>query len=133
MSKIEYIKKGDEILAIIVGSRYSGKGLEFPTPNEFPLQLGFHSRSKGEYIKAHTHVPFKNLNIQSQEIFVVEKGKLLIGLYPGKAKHTELILAEGSIILLNCGHSIKFLEDTEMAEVKQGPYRQKEYEKIPLE
>ena len=133
MSKIEYIKKNGEILAIIVRSRDSDKGLEFPTPNEFPLQLGFHSRLKGEYIKAHTHMPFKNLNIQSQEIFVIEKGKLLVDLYHGKTKHTEVILTEGNIILLNCGHSIKFLEDTKMIEVKQGPYRQKEYEKIPLE
>lgn len=133
MSKIEYIKKGEEILAIIIGSRDSNNCLEFPTPNEFPLQLGLHNRPKGEYIKAHTHMPFKNLNIESQEIFVVEKGKLLIELYHGKTKHTGVILTKGNVILLNCGHSIKFLEDTKMIEVKQGPYRQKEYEKIPLE
>ena len=78
-------------------------------------------------------MPFKNLNIESQEIFVIEKGKLLIGLYRGKIKHTEVTLTDGNIILLNCGHSIKFLEDTKMVEVKQGPYRKKEYEKIPLE
>ena len=133
MSEIEYIKKDDEILAIIVRSRNSDKGLEFPTPNNFPLQLGLHSRPKGEYIKAHTHMPFKSLDIESQEIFVVEKGKLLIGLYHGKVKYTEVTLTDGNIILLNCGHSIKFLEDTKMVEMKQGPYRQKEYEKIPLE
>lgn len=133
MSKIEYIKKDEEVLAIIVRSGDSDKGLEFPTPNDFPLQLGLHIRPKGEYIKAHTHMPFKDLNIQSQEIFIVEKGKILFGLYHGKVKHTEVILTNGSIILLNCGHSIRFLEDTKAIEVKQGPYRQKEYEKIPLE
>jgi mannose-6-phosphate isomerase-like protein (cupin superfamily) len=73
------------------------------------------------------------LDIPVQEIFFIEKGKLRVTLYEGNQQYKDVIVSDGQIILLNCGHSVKFLEDTRMAEVKQGPYREKEFEKIPLE
>lgn len=133
MARIEEVKKGEELLAIIIRSTKSEKALEFPTPDDFPMQLGIHNRPKGEYIKAHAHAPFKNLDIPVQEIFFIEKGKMLVTLYSGKEKYKDVMVSDGEIILLNCGHSMKFLEDTRAVEVKQGPYRQKEYEKISLE
>jgi hypothetical protein len=97
------------------------------------LALGIHNMSKEEYIKAHTHAPFENLSMQVQEIFFLEKGKISVCVYDGKEKIKEVSVLTGEIILLNCVHSIEFLEDTKMVEVKQGPYRQKNMEKIPIE
>ena len=133
MEHIEEIRKDGELLAIIIRSTKSEKTLEFPTTNDFPMQLGINNRPKGDYVKAHAHVPFKNLDIPVQEIFFIEKGKMLVTLYSGKDRYKDVEISGGEIILLNCGHSMKFLEDTRAVEVKQGPYRQKENEKIPLE
>ena len=130
MPKVEEITKGDRILAIVVRNTNSEKNLDFLTPKEFPLQVGLHNRPKGDYVKAHDHVPYKNLNIKVQEIFYVEKGKLLFSIYDGKEKYKEVIISNGEMILLNSGHSIKYLEDTRAIEIKQGPYREKENEKI---
>src|SRR3989338_7142661 len=126
MTHIEEISKDGELLAIIVRSAKSERALEFPTPGDFPMQLGIHNRPKGDYVKAHAHVPFKNLDIPAQEIFFIEKGRMLVTLYSGKDKYKDVVVSDGEIILLNCGHSMKFLEDTRAVEVKQGPYRQKE-------
>lgn len=131
--KIEKIEKDNKILAIIIRSKDTENNLEFVTPNEFPLQLGIHNRPKGDYVKAHDHFPFKNLNIPSQEVFFVEKGKLIFGIYHNGQKYKEVTVSDGEIIFLNSGHSIKFVEDTRAVEIKQGPYREKENEKIPLE
>ena len=134
MLKSEEIKKDGKILAIILRSAASDKNVEFVTPKEFPMQLGVHKRKKGDYVKAHEHIPFGRLkNLAVQEVIFVKKGKLLVGLYHKKKVYRKVIISSGEIILLNTGHNVKFLEDTKMIEVKQGPYREREYEKTDLE
>lgn len=133
MLKAEEIKKDGKILAIILHSASTDKGVEFVTPNDFGLQLGFHKRKKNDVVKAHDHLPFDVLkNLDVQEIIFVKKGKISVGLYHNKKPFKEVIVLSDEIILLNTGHNVKFLEDTEMIEVKQGPYREREYEKTDL-
>ena len=134
MLKAEEIKKDGKILAIILRSSASYKNVEFVTPKEFPMQLGVHKRKKGDYVSAHEHIPLGRLkNLAVQEVIFVKKGKLLVGLYHKKKVYRKVIISSGEIILLNTGHNVKFLEDTKMIEVKQGPYREREYEKTDLE
>tara|TARA_Y100000310_G_scaffold329225_1_gene398643 strand:+ start:255 stop:659 length:405 start_codon:yes stop_codon:yes gene_type:complete len=134
MLNVENIEKDGKILAIILRSAEPDKPVEFVTPKDFPLQLGVHKRRKGDYVKAHDHVPFENLsNIPVQEFIFVKKGKISVGLYHNKEIYKEIIVSSGESILINTGHNVKFLEDTDMMEVKQGPYREKQNEKISLE
>ena len=134
MLKVEEIKKNRKILAIILRSTIPDKNVEFVTPKDFGLQLGMHKRKKGDYVKAHYHLPFDTLkNLQVQEIIIVKKGKMSVGLYYNKKIYKEVIVSSNEIILLNTGHNVKFLEDTEMIEVKQGPYRERENEKTSFE
>ena len=134
MLNVEEIKKDGKILAIILRSTFPDKNVEFVTPKDFGLQLGVHKRKKGEYVKAHDHVPFDTLkNLQVQEILIVKKGKMSVGLYYNKKICKEVIVSSNEIILLNTGHNVKFLDDTEMIEVKQGPYRERENEKTSFE
>ena len=130
MLKVENIKKGETLLAVVLRDSSPDKQLEFLTPSDFPLQLGVHKRKKDEVIEPHEHVQFKELkNLEVQEIIFVKKGKVSVDIYQKKDLLKNIILNDGDAILLNCGHSLKFLEDTEMIEVKQGPYRGKSYEK----
>ena len=57
-----------------------------------------------------------------QEIFFLKKGKILLGLNDDKKLYKNVKIFKGDIILLYTGHSVRFLEDTDMVEVKQGPY-----------
>lgn len=134
ISNVEKIEKGGKILAIVLRSRASERKLEFFSPNEFPLQFGLHHRNKGEYVSAHGHRSFEKIeNLPVQEVLFVDKGIISVGLYFEKSLFKEVIVRSGEAILLNTGHHIRFLVDTTMTEVKQGPYREKQYEKFPLE
>jgi len=134
MLKSEEIKKDGKILAIILHSASTDKSVEFITPKDFGLQLGIHKRKKGEIVKAHDHIPFDILkNLPVQEVIFVKSGKMSIGLYHNKKPYKEVVVSSNEIILLNTGHNVRFLEDTEMVEVKQGPYRERQNEKTDLE
>lgn len=130
MLKVEEISKDGKTLAIILRSTSTDKSVEFVTPKDFGLQLGVHKRKKGDFVKAHEHVPFDELkNLQVQEILFVKKGKILVGLYNGKKLYKEVVVSSDETILINTGHYVKFIEDTELIEVKQGPYRERDNEK----
>lgn len=122
--EIEIIKKGKEILAIIIPAGFHCKGTKFFTPESFSQQLAFISRKKKENIKAHFHNIIKRRIHFTQEVLFVRKGKVKVNLYDSKGNFFNCkILNSGDVILLaSGGHGFEFLENTEMIEVKQGPY-----------
>ena len=127
---IEEIKADDKILAIVIRSAFNSPGLNFVTPNEFPFQLGLHNRPAGTHIPPHKHKPFKELrNLYVQEFFFIESGKIEFSIYNNHELHAKVILTKGDMIILNCPHEMRFLEDSRTAELKQGPYRGKDAEK----
>ncbi len=134
MLNVEKIEKEGKILAIVLRSTQTDNSVEFVTPQEFSLQLGVHTRKKNDYVKAHEHVPFGTLtDFPVQDILIVKKGKITVGLYHESKFFKDMTLSEGEIILISTGHNVKFLEDSEVIEIKQGPYRGKEFEKKFLE
>jgi len=127
---IEKIVVDGKILAIVIRSTFNSLGLNFITPNEFPFQLGLHNRPAGTHIPAHKHKPFKELrDLHVQEFFFIESGKIEFGIYNDHELYATRILTKGDMILLNCPHEMRFLEDSKTAELKQGPYRGKDAEK----
>ena len=119
-----------KILAIVIKTKEVNESLNFFSPESFPLQAGIHNKPKGHKIEAHNHIPFKNIKrLESQEIFYIQNGRVKVGLYAKSKKVKEVILGVGDLIILNTGHDLKFLEDTKLLEVKQGPYRGRENEK----
>lgn len=127
---LERVSSDGKILAIIIRSSFNQPGLNFVTPEDFPFQLGMHIYKEGTHIKPHRHKPFKELkNVYPQEFFYVESGKVEIGLYNDREKHSSIILSKGDMIILNCPHEVRFLEDSKFVELKQGPYRGKDEEK----
>lgn len=127
---VENIKKGDEILAIVVRGIFNEPGCTFVSPKDFPFQLGLHVRKAKEHIKPHKHIPFKELkSIEVQELLYIESGSIKVTIYSNNKKFFTTVLNPKDMILLNCAHEITFLEDTKMIEFKQGPYRGKDVEK----
>ena len=127
---VEKITMNNRMLAIVVRKAFDTPGLSFVTPDDFPFQLGVHISMAGANVKPHSHKPFAELkNLYPQEFFYVESGKIEIGLYNGKEMHKKVILDKGDMIVLNCPHDVRFIDDSKFVELKQGPYRGKDEEK----
>ena len=124
MNNLEFIKKNNNLLAIIIRSNYKKKGTEFFTPDNFPQQVGFISKKKGEIIEAHIHRLIKREISLTQEVLIIRKGKIKVNFYNVEKKYFDYrILKKGDIILLTGGgHGYEILEDVDMIEIKQGPY-----------
>jgi uncharacterized protein YjlB len=120
----EVIKHGDNIVAIIIYNTHADEGVNFFTPHDFPQQLGFQKRPKGDVIAPHTHKPITRQITHTQEVLFIRSGRCRINLYDTEGNHLEAReLKGGDIILLaHGGHGIEVLEDIEFIEIKQGPY-----------
>ena len=124
MDKIEYIKKKEKILAMIIRYNYTCDGIDFITPNEYSQQVAYMHHPLGKVIDAHIHNLVHRNIVLTQEVLFVKKGKLRVDFYDDYKDYLESkILESGDVILLvSGGHGFTVLEETEMIEVKQGPY-----------
>ena len=128
--KVEKIKADGNILAIVIRCSYNKPGTNFMTPDNFPFQIGVHIRKAGSEVKAHRHIPFRDIKeMYPQEFFYVENGKIEVGLYNKKEFNSKIVLNRGDMIILNCPHELRFLDTSKIVELKQGPYRGKNAEK----
>lgn len=124
MENVERIEHEGEIIAIIVKNCLNAEGVNFFSPPEFSQQLGLISRKKDYMIKPHIHkLVTRNVSV-TQEVLHILSGRIEITLYDkNKAKIKSLELtANETILLASGGHAIRFIEDSKMLEVKQGPY-----------
>jgi hypothetical protein len=121
---IETIKIGDKILSVIIRAKYKSDGIEFFTPGDFSQQLGYMNRSKGYSIPPHRHNLIERKVTLTQEVLYIKSGKVRVDFYDDAQHYLESRIVEtGDVILLaSGGHGFEMLEDSEMIEVKQGPY-----------
>ena len=121
---IEEIKHQDKLLAIIIGASFKEDGIVFFTPNDFSQQLGYMNRKKDYIIEPHVHNPIKREVVWTQEVLYVKSGKVRVDFYDDEKNYLESrVIAKGDVILLAAGgHGFVMLEDSEIIEVKQGPY-----------
>ena len=119
MEKITY---NNNVIAIRI-KKFKNGVVSHTDPNE-PLQLVIHKRSSGEYTKAHIHTPKRRITRKIQECLVVIKGKIKIDFYtPDKKYFKSIYLSSGEvIILMNGGHGVHMLKDSEIIEIKNGPF-----------
>ena len=112
---------------ILIGIRIS-KFLRGSTPQTDPKEpvgiLTF-KHPKGSRFQPHTHKPVKRITRHLEECFIVRKGRIKINLYgPDKRYFKSIYLKAGQAFLtVNGGHEITVLEDCEMFEIKNGPYK----------
>lgn len=125
---VEQIFDDFRMIAIIIREEYSQPGIAFFTPSNFSQQLAAMCHPKGHKIQAHVHKPVPRQVMYTQETLFVRRGKVRVNFYSGHKKYLETrILNTGDVILLvSGGHDFEMLEDTEMIEVKQGPYAERE-------
>ena len=124
MTQTEQIKLNARIIAIIIYSEYNKDGIEFFTPGEFSQQLGYMKHKKGDTIQEHIHILQPREINYTQETLFIKRGRVKINFYnDDKTYFCSRELKTGDVILLaSGGHGFEFLAETEMIEVKQGPY-----------
>jgi len=121
---VEKVEHNNVLLAIIIRSNYQKEGISFFTPDDFSQQLGYMNRKKGYIIDPHVHRLVERKVTLTQEVLYVKTGKVLVNFYDNDKNYLEaLIIEKGDVILLaDGGHGFEMLEDSEMIEIKQGPY-----------
>ncbi|MBC6112118.1 hypothetical protein ACFOG5_07115 [Pedobacter fastidiosus] len=121
---VEKVEHNNALLAIIIRSNYQKEGISFFTPDDFSQQLGYMNRKKGYIIDPHVHRLVERKVTLTQEVLYVKTGKVLVNFYDNDKNYLEArIIETGDVILLaDGGHGFEMLEDSEMIEIKQGPY-----------
>jgi len=121
---IEHVIYNNKLLSIIIRKEFEKEGIEFFTPDDFSQQLAYMKRPKNYVIPPHVHNLVQREVNFTQEVLVIKSGKLRVDFYNNDKTYIESrILTKGDIILLaNGGHGFKMIEDSEIIEVKQGPY-----------
>ena len=121
---IKKIYDRENLLAIIISSKFDKPGINFFTPDDFSQQLAYMKHPKGKMIQPHIHNPVPRKVEYTQEILFIKSGSIRVDFYDLKQKYLEshILTKHDVILLIKGGHGFEILEDIEMFEVKQGPY-----------
>ena len=133
MNKEKNIESDGLLLAKYIPGDSWKEGLSFYSDDKDFIQVGTWKYGEGKNLLAHKHniVP-RNADI-TQEVIYVKKGKLLAKIYDlNNVFLEELEMRSGDcMIMLRGGHSYTILEDdTEVLEVKNGPYFGAEIDRV---
>ena len=121
---IEEIKHNETLLGLIIRSSFNKPGVHFFTPDDFSQQLAFMKHPQGKTIMPHVHNSVPREVHYTKEVLFIRKGKIRVDFFDNDENYLKSrILCTGDVILLSeGGHGFELLEETEMIEVKQGPY-----------
>ena len=121
---LEHVYEGEKLLAIILRTTFKKEGIDFFTPPDFSQQLGYMNRPKGYKIQPHIHQKIERTIQFTQEVLFIKKGLVRVDFYKDdKTYLNSKLINDGDVILLSSGgHGFEMLEDSEIIEVKQGPF-----------
>ncbi len=125
---VERIVVNGELLGIILRTSFEKDGIEFFTEKHFSQQLGYMKRPEGYIIPPHKHKNIKKEVLQTQEVLFIKSGKVKVDFFTNDHAYAQsAVLEKGDVILLaGGGHGFEMLEQSEIIEVKQGPYESDE-------
>ena len=112
------------LLATIVRARFSKPGATFVTSPELSQQIGCLLHPAGKMIEPHTHKMVPREVHLTQEVLIIRRGRLRVDFYGEDHRYLfSSTLEQGdTILLIRGGHGFETLEETDILEVKQGPY-----------
>lgn len=121
---------GEGVVAILLMAdrqSYEAKyspGIHFITKPTNPLQVAVMSRAAGEIVKPHIHPARQRIIHSTGEVFIVRSGQVIVDLYNSSKQYLDSkFMNPGDVLIaIAGGHAFTFVEDSEVIEVKQGPY-----------
>ena len=136
MDQQEIFGANGKKLAIYFPAASWQKGLTFLTQNQDFIQVGIWGFDHGAKLQPHIHNDIQREITRTQEVIFVKRGKLGAYIYnEDKRLIRKLEMSTGDmLILLKGGHGYEILEDnTEVLEVKNGPYPGPELDRSRIE
>jgi hypothetical protein len=123
-NQVERIIHERELIAIIIPKDYEKDGIEFFTPDEFSQQIAYMKHPAGKSIPAHMHNNIPREVFFTLETLFIKSGRVKVDFFSKdkKAIGSRTLSSGDTLFLASGGHGFTMLEDTEMIEVKQGPY-----------
>ena len=121
---MEIFDKENKLLALVVKKNTSKKDKDFHTDHSSEFQLASFNLKKDEIIQRHYHEKQERRIFSTNEVIVLQSGKMMLTIYDSNLEKIEDIFIESGdmVALFDGGHEIKILEDSIFIEVKQGPY-----------
>jgi len=112
------------VLAIIIKSDYDKDGISFFTPDDYSQQLAYMKHPAGHKIIPHVHNEVHREVLYTREVLVIKSGKIRCDFFTDECEYVESFVLNGGDILLlaSGGHGFECIDQTEMFEIKQGPY-----------
>jgi len=133
MFKEKNIEAGGVLFAKFIPGESWNEGLSFYSDDKDFIQVGTWKYNEGKNLLAHKHNIVPRNSDTTQEVIYVKQGKLLTSIYDAENFLLEEIeMRTGDcMIMLRGGHSYRILEDnTEVLEVKNGPYFGAEIDRV---
>ena len=113
-----------DILAIIFRLQPIESGISFLTPGNYSQQLGVMRRPTGYDIEPHLHLPVDRTIQYTKEVLYIKSGIIRADFYDEDMSYllSHLLHAGDFILLAKGGHGFHVIQETEIVEIKQGPY-----------
>ncbi len=107
----------------------------FFSPAESSFQFGLLAHKAGFVEPPHFHKPVERTISDLQQMFVVQRGIVVVELYSDEGSLLREIEmhAGDAVVLIHGVHAIRVLEDMQCISVKQGPYLGEAEDKVFVE
>lgn len=130
----EIIEHGGTKYAEIIRADVRAEKTHFFSPPESSFQFGLLAHEAGFFEEPHYHKSFARQIDDLQQMFVMQRGVVVIELYTNEGNLLrEITLRAGdAIVLIHGVHALRVLEDFQAISVKQGPYLGLENDKISV-
>ena len=124
MDNVELITANGQSLCYLIRAKTRPRQATFITLPEAKQQVGFIVYTKDSAIPRHIHKPLERHIIGMAEVLVVRSGHCQIEVYDEQMSlFTVRTLYKNDIVLMvGGGHGFQIKEDTDLLEIKQGPY-----------
>ena len=124
MKKIEWIKNGEQVLALIIPSDCAPCKSEFVTPDTYKQQVGFIVYPRDGTIVPHIHKEMERNLRGTSEVLLVRQGRCWWDFYLDDKSFlcSRELKTNDVLVLVGGGHGFRMIEHTVFLEVKQGPY-----------
>lgn len=129
---IETIEHAGIRYAEIIRASATVEETTFFSPADSSFQFGLLAHKAGFHEPPHYHREFKREITDLQQMFVVQRGVVVVELYTDDLELLQEIRLErgDAIVLIQGVHAVRVLEDMQCISVKQGPFLGTDYDKV---
>jgi hypothetical protein len=129
---VEVVEYNGTKYAEIIWAAETVEKTTFFSPADSSFQFGLLAHKAGFVEPPHYHKPVERSISDLQQMFVVQRGVVVVELYSDEGKLLREIEmhAGDAVVLIHGVHAIRVLEDMQCISVKQGPYMGEKEDKV---